>query len=123
MWPICSPCSCSTAPCAMAMVLKCGLSSAPSPDGSESSNRLDAPKVGFSIMTFPLDRSSGRRRKKTRAPRGRAAKLDETLKPRRPCRLSGIRQTVDTVSYTHLRAHETDSYLVCRLLLEKKKKK
>ena len=23
------------------------------------------------------------------------------------------------VSYTHLRAHETDSYLVCRLLLEK----
>src|SRR5665647_3276144 len=25
------------------------------------------------------------------------------------------------VSYTHLRAHETDSYLVCRLLLEKKK--
>ena len=30
---------------------------------------------------------------------------------------------VNTVSYTHLRAHETDSYLVCRLLLEKKKKK
>ena len=25
------------------------------------------------------------------------------------------------VSYTHLRAHETDSYLVCRLLLVKKK--
>ena len=30
---------------------------------------------------------------------------------------------VESVSYTHLRAHETDSYLVCRLLLEKKKKK
>src|SRR5680860_1745170 len=29
---------------------------------------------------------------------------------------------IDPVSYTHLRAHETDSYLVCRLLLEKKKK-
>src|SRR5680860_1648357 len=28
-----------------------------------------------------------------------------------------------SVSYTHLRAHETDSYLVCRLLLEKKKNK
>src|SRR5665647_204802 len=27
-------------------------------------------------------------------------------------------QTIPTVSYTHLRAHETDSYLVCRLLLE-----
>src|SRR5665647_1825581 len=26
------------------------------------------------------------------------------------------------VSYTHLRAHETDSYLVCRLLLEKKRR-
>ena len=25
----------------------------------------------------------------------------------------------EPVSYTHLRAHETDSYLVCRLLLEK----
>ena len=44
---------------------------------------------------------------------------------------SGVisRKSVDTplqtgikaVSYTHLRAHETDSYLVCRLLLEKKK--
>ena len=30
---------------------------------------------------------------------------------------------VNSVSYTHLRAHETDSYLVCRLLLEKKKKR
>ena len=29
---------------------------------------------------------------------------------------------LDAVSYTHLRAHETDSYLVCRLLLEKKKR-
>src|SRR5665647_1318516 len=27
--------------------------------------------------------------------------------------------TLLPVSYTHLRAHETDSYLVCRLLLEK----
>ena len=35
-----------------------------------------------------------------------------------------IAQTIakNPVSYTHLRAHETDSYLVCRLLLEKKKK-
>ena len=29
--------------------------------------------------------------------------------------------TVDSVSYTHLRAHETVLDLVCRLLLEKKK--
>src|SRR5680860_730671 len=30
------------------------------------------------------------------------------------------REIAAPVSYTHLRAHETDSYLVCRLLLEKK---
>ena len=40
--------------------------------------------------------------------------------------LNKIREDLDKaeistpVSYTHLRAHETDSYLVCRLLLEKK---
>ena len=28
----------------------------------------------------------------------------------------------EAVSYTHLRAHETPEHLVCRLLLEKKKK-
>src|SRR5665647_3927176 len=28
-----------------------------------------------------------------------------------------IKTLINTVSYTHLRAHETDSYLVCRLLL------
>src|SRR5665647_1037084 len=28
--------------------------------------------------------------------------------------------TIQALAYTHLRAHETDSYLVCRLLLEKK---
>ena len=30
-----------------------------------------------------------------------------------------LTQCYEAVSYTHLRAHETDSYLVCRLLLEK----
>eukprot|EP00658_Telonema_sp_P-2_P050657 TRINITY_DN38681_c0_g2_i1.p1 TRINITY_DN38681_c0_g2~~TRINITY_DN38681_c0_g2_i1.p1 ORF type:complete len:107 (-),score=30.83 TRINITY_DN38681_c0_g2_i1:77-397(-) len=30
--------------------------------------------------------------------------------------------TTTSVSYTHLRAHETPEHLVCRLLLEKKKK-
>ena len=34
-----------------------------------------------------------------------------------------VEESYMPVSYTHLRAHETDSYLVCRLLLEKKKKK
>src|SRR5678815_3015130 len=36
---------------------------------------------------------------------------------------SNWRLDSDAVSYTHLRAHETPEHLVCRLLLEKKKKK
>src|SRR5664279_295985 len=32
---------------------------------------------------------------------------------------TGCQTRPEAVSYTHLRAHETDSYLVCRLLLEK----
>src|SRR5664279_4874635 len=34
------------------------------------------------------------------------------------CQPAVIERLLDAVSYTHLRAHETDSYLVCRLLLE-----
>src|SRR5674536_381016 len=34
-----------------------------------------------------------------------------------------FRTSFIAVSYTHLRAHETPEHLVCRLLLEKKKKK
>eukprot|EP00831_Metopus_contortus_P013121 TRINITY_DN15300_c0_g1_i3.p1 TRINITY_DN15300_c0_g1~~TRINITY_DN15300_c0_g1_i3.p1 ORF type:complete len:131 (+),score=46.58 TRINITY_DN15300_c0_g1_i3:25-417(+) len=34
-----------------------------------------------------------------------------------------LQSTTRPVSYTHLRAHETSLHLVCRLLLEKKKKK
>src|SRR5660397_281585 len=33
-----------------------------------------------------------------------------------------IKEGKEPVSYTHLRAHETKANLVCRLLLEKKKK-
>src|SRR5665647_2858204 len=35
-----------------------------------------------------------------------------------PFFIFGFLMTTYPVSYTHLRAHETDSYLVCRLLLE-----
>ena len=38
------------------------------------------------------------------------------------CTIDGYRlDRSGTVSYTHLRAHETKANLVCRLLLEKKK--
>eukprot|EP00658_Telonema_sp_P-2_P027536 TRINITY_DN21241_c0_g1_i1.p1 TRINITY_DN21241_c0_g1~~TRINITY_DN21241_c0_g1_i1.p1 ORF type:complete len:288 (-),score=71.87 TRINITY_DN21241_c0_g1_i1:117-980(-) len=38
-------------------------------------------------------------------------------------RRRGLEEACVPVSYTHLRAHETPEHLVCRLLLEKKKKK
>src|SRR5665647_3886653 len=48
----------------------------------------------------------------------RAARRASSLIRSAPRVLAGA---IRAVSYTHLRAHETDSYLVCRLLLEKKK--
>src|SRR5450756_2961773 len=55
---------------------------------------------------------------------------DCTLGPPRTTRRAPRRDAITpsarsaaTVSYTHLRAHETRHDLVCRLLLEKKKKK
>src|SRR5665647_3120120 len=56
----------------------------------------------------------------------RIARLFNTYGPRmRADDIYGrvVPRFIEPVSYTHLRAHETDSYLVCRLLLEKKKKK
>src|SRR5678809_1553712 len=45
----------------------------------------------------------------------------EEMKRKYP--LHNYKRSAQTVSYTHLRAHETGRNLVCRLLLEKKKKK
>ena len=36
---------------------------------------------------------------------------------------SRVKSLFSPVSYTYLRAHETESYIVCRLMLEKKKNK
>src|SRR5664279_5852702 len=49
------------------------------------------------------------------------AKSAEPLLAQLKTNPSDFDTVVKPVSYTHLRAHETDSYLVCRLLLEKKK--
>ena len=52
---------------------------------------------------------------------------DGTIEAGRPEELVGAHckhhnsHSIGTVSYTHLRAHETELHLVCRLLLEKKK--
>ena len=51
---------------------------------------------------------------------GYRARIDWTRDPADLAR--AIAKTGEPVSYTHLRAHETVLDLVCRLLLEKKKK-
>ena len=53
-----------------------------------------------------------------------AARMQELYEqmPHECITTTGMMHRVQSVSYTHLRAHETDSYLVCRLLLEKKKR-
>src|SRR5680860_1662658 len=60
----------------------------------------------------PASRKESRRYGPSKRPAAHAAPVSAP---------SGRPPTSRTVSYTHLRAHETDSYLVCRLLLEKKK--
>ncbi len=42
------------------------------------------------------------------------------VEARRRGEQTGLETPVETVSYTHLRAHETEADLVCRLLLDKK---
>src|SRR5674536_385673 len=42
--------------------------------------------------------------------------------PYRIAQATDDKVVVESVSYTHLRAHETPEHLVCRLLLEKKNK-
>src|SRR5678815_5870804 len=49
--------------------------------------------------------------------------LYATIIPLLAYALFGPSRIMVPVSYTHLRAHETPEHLVCRLLLEKKKKR
>src|SRR5450756_2826169 len=51
-----------------------------------------------------------------------AASVSMRRTPAADLRSSSGRMCIQPVSYTHLRAHETRHDLVCRLLLEKKKK-
>ena len=53
----------------------------------------------------------------------RTGKISNIAYCAHPIRRTDFNVGAWTVSYTHLRAHETGRNLVCRLLLEKKKKK
>src|SRR5450756_127777 len=73
---------------------------------------------------YPLERNGARPRTvrdlaHDELPRARGVGAE--ARQQRPCVSDGGPD--EPVSYTHLRAHETRHDLVCRLLLEKKKKK
>src|SRR5665647_3470174 len=80
---------------------------------------------GRGVDHAPVAHSRGLYRRTRTCSTRRTSRATTALKstPVPPMRATGItrRNRPRSVSYTHLRAHETDSYLVCRLLLEKKK--
>src|SRR5665647_120686 len=100
---------------------------------------LDAPIIGINnrnLHTFHVDLATTERLAPM-IPAGRTIVSESgiyTAKDLSRCYRSGVHAVLIgeslmresgadgsvAVSYTHLRAHETDSYLVCRLLLEKK---
>src|SRR5665811_1113168 len=94
---------------------------------STSSSRTTRARISPFTRTSPLSRTSPLPRT---SPRLRAAlvdyelgaKMDNELEPKKDYDVlvigSGI-GGMESVSYTHLRAHETVLDLVCRLLLEK----
>src|SRR5450756_2781221 len=97
------------------------------PDSSDPQSRFAADERGARLMSTRSRRADGEHGPATRAvhPRGRAAEdlLDRVTEVLRGCeRTPGAVVGDEAVSYTHLRAHETRHDLVCRLLLEKKKK-
>src|SRR5450756_3226554 len=69
------------------------------------------------IRSSPAAVSRSRRRQDRQPAHGRVICL------RRRCSTAPHLSSPAPVSYTHLRAHETRHDLVCRLLLEKKKKR
>eukprot|EP00658_Telonema_sp_P-2_P009945 TRINITY_DN13715_c0_g2_i1.p1 TRINITY_DN13715_c0_g2~~TRINITY_DN13715_c0_g2_i1.p1 ORF type:complete len:288 (+),score=61.06 TRINITY_DN13715_c0_g2_i1:217-1080(+) len=105
---------------------------------TETKPRTEAPKTSSPLgaakqQQHPHQSSSPRRRLSIPAPLERVSTAfsedsADTMtspnihSPHSPVTLPRKRSTVSPVSYTHLRAHETPEHLVCRLLLEKKKK-
>src|SRR5664279_4480565 len=81
---------------------------------------LKARDLGIKIMSFPEYLYDQTKNKKRIVIAGSHGKTTTTAMIMHVLRLLEIKFDYMAVSYTHLRAHETDSYLVCRLLLEKK---
>eukprot|EP00831_Metopus_contortus_P082618 TRINITY_DN8976_c0_g1_i1.p1 TRINITY_DN8976_c0_g1~~TRINITY_DN8976_c0_g1_i1.p1 ORF type:complete len:350 (-),score=60.07 TRINITY_DN8976_c0_g1_i1:12-1061(-) len=92
-------------------------------DGVDMINWLSSKGADLHIKdndgNLPIDYAATEEIKEILKQLGLAEKLQKAHKKTKK-RINMVQQAV---SYTHLRAHETSLHLVCRLLLEKKKKK
>src|SRR5680860_413783 len=88
-----------------------------------SDKKKEVPKLLSIMRSRTAANSTGKETTPTMAVIRKAQMVKGNRVMDMPFVLRLITVTIKSVSYTHLRAHETDSYLVCRLLLEKKKKK
>jgi len=86
--------------------------------GLNAKGRASAKKEGMNLK--PPQPEGGSRRDSFCARMGGAKKKLTSAKTAHDPN-SRINKSLRAVSYTHLRAHETLRYLVCRLLLDKKK--
>ena len=79
--------------------------------------------TGFEIVSYSGDARSKLLTALAKAKEKKFDECDQLIEAAAECLKEAHDSQMDVmpVSYTHLRAHETDSYLVCRLLLEKKK--
>src|SRR5665647_1620 len=75
---------------------------------------LDAYRPGYFPGRSPISRPRWPGGRPIRGPS--SSSIASTF--RGGCGEHAAARSLRSVSYTHLRAHETDSYLVCRLLLE-----
>src|SRR5450759_3373935 len=101
--------------------------------GGLSMNLALGTLYAWSVFVAPLEKQFGWKRAQTSMvftiafvlfafTFGVAGRIQDKFGPFYCSLVGGILVSLGSVSYTHLRAHETRHDLVCRLLLEKKKK-
>src|SRR5678815_4174520 len=83
----------------------------------ETCECMSAVVIGFALQTLSAKVASS-----CREQLGSSVAKRSCISAGSFCRKRWRTICIQSVSYTHLRAHETPEHLVCRLLLEKKKK-
>src|SRR5664279_6452079 len=109
--------SCATGGGSGSSSASAGASSADNPFGMAATGKVDAVIFNGGYKTDYVDFAGAELTKKFAGVTVTVSPSTQIAQELQPRFVGG--NPPDTVSYTHLRAHETDSYLVCRLLLEK----